>query len=526
MKRVMRLRGVSGAIKGQVWEHPNLIRVGRLPQFELMLDDPSVSRRHAEVVRASARADGPPSWLVRDLESTNGTYINGSRVGAGDHALQPRDIVQFGKVAFLVEVTDATPDGPPSDSMVMAASTKSGFEEGIRRLAFGRDQMPRAGDELLALLRAGHHLVYLETEDQLLDSILNDAVSVLDAQRGAIVLSDGSGDESKLKLRSLVVGGGGDAKGRFHFSKRLTSRCFQKGESALYRNVQDEKELLTQSIADGAMSSILCVLLRTPRRKLGVLHLDRGFLQEPFSEDDLMLADALAAHASAGIECALLLRKQRELFVNTIMVLAQMVELRDEYTGGHTKRVTEYATALAERMELSTEDIELIKLGTPLHDIGKIGISDEILRKPGKLTAQEFAVMQTHTTLGAEYLSTIPELLPCIPIIRNHHERWDGTGYPDRLAKTDIHQLARIVAVADAFDAMTSNRPYHAGKQGRSPEEAFAEVEAQAGRHFDPECAFAFLDIREEITRTMYELMPHSQRRLAPTAEGMATTHG
>jgi len=493
-----------------------------------MLDDPSVSRRHAEVVRRVASAELPDNWLVRDLESTNGTYINGSRVAAGDHILQPRDIVQFGKVAFLVEVTDATPEGPPSDSMVMAATTKAGFEEGIRRLAFGRDQMPRAGDELLALLRAGHHLVYLETEDQLLDNILNDAVSVLDAQRGAIVLCDGTGpaDEPKLKLRSLVVGNG-DARGRFHFSKRLTNRCFARGESALYKNVQDEKELLTQSIADGAMSSILCVLLRTPRRKLGVLHLDRGILQEPFTEDDLMLADALAAHASAGIECSLLLRKQRELFRNTIMVLAQMVELRDEYTGGHTKRVTEYATALGEHMALSAEDIELIKLGTPLHDIGKIGISDEILRKPGKLTAQEFAVMQTHTTLGAEYLSTIPELLPCIPIVRNHHERWDGTGYPDRLAKTDIHHLARIVAVADAFDAMTSNRPYHIGKKGRSADEAFAEVDAQSGRQFDPDCARAFLEIRDEITRTMYDLMPQiTPRRPAVAMEGAPTTHG
>ncbi len=525
MKRVMRLRGVSGAIKGQVWEHPNLIRVGRLPQFELMLDDPSVSRRHAEVVRRIANAEIPETWLVRDLESTNGTYINGTRVAAGDHELQPRDIVQFGKVAFLVEMTDTTPEGPPSDSMVMAATTKAGYDEGIRRVAFGRDQVPRPGDELVALLRAGHHLVYLETEQQLLDSILDDAVSVLDAQRGSIILHEGTGDEPKLKLRSLNVGSG-DARGRGHFSKRLAARCFSKGESALYRNVTEEKELLTQSIADGAMSSILCVLLRTPRRKLGVLHLDRGFMQEPFTEDDLMLADALAAHASAGIECALLLRKQRDLFINTLMVLGQMVELRDEYTGGHTKRVTEYATALAERMELATEDIEWIKLGTPLHDIGKVGISDEILQKPGKLSAQEFAKMQTHTIIGAEYLSTIPELHPCIPIVRNHHERWDGTGYPDRLAKTDISILARIVSVADAFDAMTSNRPYHTGKKGRSPEEAFAEVEAQSGRQFDPDCARAFLEIREKITQTMYELMPNmSQRRPTPSLEGVPTTH-
>jgi putative nucleotidyltransferase with HDIG domain len=517
MKQVFRLRGVSGPTKGQVWENPNQIRVGRLAQFELKLEDPSVSRRHAEVRRTDA------GWFVRDLESTNGTYVNGTRLTVGEHPLQPRDIVQFGKVAFLVEIVDVMEDGPPSDQLVIQASRSASFEEGLRHLAFGRNQSPRAGDELLALLRAGHHLMHLESEDQLLDSILNDAVSVLDAQRGAIVLADSSGQELNTKPRALAVGNG-EAKGRFHYSKRLMQRCFQSGESSLYKNVQNQQDLMSQSIADGAMSSVLCVLLRTPRRKLGVLHLDRSVFQDAFDEDDLKLADALAAHASAGIECAMLLRKQREMFLNTIMVLAQMVELRDEYTGGHTQRVTKYALALATHMGLPQDQVELIRLGTPLHDIGKIGISDEILRKPGKLTPSEFATMQSHTTLGAEYLSNIPELRSVIPIIRNHHERWDGTGYPDRLAKTDIPQLARIVAVADAFDAMTSDRPYHVGKKGRPPEEAFAEVERQAGRQFDPDCAQAFLEIQDGIIQTMYELMPGTKKPVSLSqVEGSAT---
>ena len=233
-------------------------------------------------------------------------------------------------------------------------------------------------------------------------------------------------------------------------------------------------------------------------------------MQEPFTEDDLMLADALAAHASAGIECALLLRKQRDLFINTLMVLGQMVELRDEYTGGHTKRVTEYATALAERMELSTEDIEWIKLGTPLHDIGKVGISDEILQKPGKLSAQEFAKMQTHTIIGAEYLSTIPELHPCIPIVRNHHERWDGKGYPDGLGGEAISPLARIVALADAFDAMTSDRPY---RKGMPALQAFAEIEKMSGTQFDPAFAAGFLEIKEAI---LQEMQKQSQLQSSP----------
>lgn len=510
MKRTIRLRGISGPIKGRVWESDSLLRAGRLASLEIVLDDSSVSRRHAEVRLAT---DG--QWMVRDQESTNGTYVNGVRLTAVEQPVRNRDVVQFGKVAMLVELIEASIEGPPSDQLIVAAAAKSSFEDGLRRIAFDRNSMPRAGEQLLALLRAGHHLVHLESEDGLLDSILNDAVSVLDAQRGAIVLADGEGGEPKLRLRALAVGNG-ESKGRFHFSKRLTQRCFAKGESVLFCNVQDDRELMTQSIADGAMSSIMCVLLRTPRKKLGVLHLDRGYFQHPFSEDDLLLADALAAHVSAGIECAQLLKKQRDLFLRTITMLAQMVELRDEYTGGHTQRVTRYATMLGEKLELPEDQLELIKLGTPLHDIGKIGIPDDILRAPRRLTAQEFAVMQTHTTLGAEYLASIPELHLIIPIVRNHHERWDGTGYPDRLAKEEIPLLARIVAVADAFDAMTSHRPYHENKRGKPPAMAFEEVERQAGRQFDPVCAAAFLEIQEQVLQTMFELMPETGMNLTP----------
>ncbi len=503
MKRAIRLRGISGEIKGQVWESETLLRAGRLGSLEIVLDDSSVSRRHAEV------RNGDEGWFVRDLESTNGTYVNGVRIGASEQPLRARDIVQFGKVALIVEVNEATPEGPPSNQHIVAAAPST-FEEGLRRIAFDRNQMPRAGEQLIALLRAGQHFLNMQSEDQLLDAILNDAVSVLEAQRGAIVLAEGTGPEPKLRLRTLAVGQG-EPPGRFHFSKKLTHRCFASGVSLLYSTLTgDDETKLTQSIADGAMASVLCVLLRTPRKRLGVLHLDRSYIQEPFTEDDLFLADALAAHVSAAIETAQFIKKQRELFLKTITILAQAVELRDDYTGGHTQRVTRYATMLAEKLELPEDQVELIKLGGPLHDIGKIGIDDAILRKPGRLTPDEFAKMQLHTTMGAEILQTIPEMEPIIPIVRSHHERWDGTGYPDRLRGEDIPFLARIVAVADAFDAMTSNRPYHDNNKSKTPAWAFGEVERQSGRQFDPKCAEAFLAIREQIIRTMIDLMPHT----------------
>jgi putative nucleotidyltransferase with HDIG domain len=348
---------------------------------------------------------------------------------------------------------------------------------------------------------------------------------VLEAQRGAIVLAESDGPDPKMRLRALAVGQG-EPPGRFHYSKKLTTRCFASGVSLLYSTLTaDEETKVTQSIADGAMASVMCVLLRTPRKRLGVLHLDRSFWQSPFTEDDLHLADALAAHVSAAIEAAQLLRRQKDQFLKTVSVLAQAVELRDDYTGNHTQRVTRYATMLAEKLELPDDQMELVKIGGPLHDIGKIGIDDAILRKPGRLTPQEFAIMQTHTTMGAEILSTIPDMQPILPIVRNHHERWDGTGYPDRLKGEEIPQLARIVAVADAFDAMTSNRPYHTDRRGKPASVAFAEVERQSGRQFDPVAAAAFLEIREQVVQTMIELMPHTEiSGNFDTAAAMQTT--
>src|SRR5262249_5641078 len=205
--------------------------------------------------------------------------------------------------------------------------------------------------------------------------VLDDAVAVLDAQRGAIVLSDGP--EGVLRPRALkngraepraVAAGRAEAGGRPYFSQSLAVRSFERGESSLCHSAQDDPELArAQSIADGAMSSVLCVLLRTPRKRLGVLHLDRGPWQKPFTMDDLHLADALAANVSAGIESAQLLRKQRDLFLNTITILAQAVEMRDNYTGGHTARVASYSAMLAGQLNVSESDMELIRIGTPLH---------------------------------------------------------------------------------------------------------------------------------------------------------------
>jgi HD-GYP domain-containing protein (c-di-GMP phosphodiesterase class II) len=193
--------------------------------------------------------------------------------------------------------------------------------------------------------------------------------------------------------------------------------------------------------------------------------------------------------------------RHRELFLATIEKLATAVALRDDCTGDHSQRVTVFAILLGQQLHLSAEDLELIRVGTPLHDIGKIGIEDAILRKPGKLTPAEFEVMKTHTTLGTKFIEPIPDLRPALPIVRSHHERWDGHGYPDGLKGEDIPRLARIVAVADAFDAMVFDTPY---RQGRPVEIAFAEIERQQGAQFAPEVVAALFQIRAKVAEEMH----------------------
>lgn len=183
-----------------------------------------------------------------------------------------------------------------------------------------------------------------------------------------------------------------------------------------------------------------------------------------------------------------LARSRREVLER----LARAAEFRDDDTGQHTQRVGRLAGALAAACGAEPRQVELIAKAAPLHDVGKIGIPDQILLKPGRLTDEERAVMETHTTIGAQLLSGGRTALMRVAevIARRHHERWDGTGYPDRLSGEAIPFTARIVAVADFFDALSHDRPYRPAWQR---ERILEEMRAQAGRHFDPAIVDTFL---------------------------------
>ena len=194
-----------------------------------------------------------------------------------------------------------------------------------------------------------------------------------------------------------------------------------------------------------------------------------------------------------GVACenARLFETMSRMIVDVVIAMALAIESRDPYTGGHVLRVTAYGLMLGQTVGLDTQSLDVLRLGGLLHDIGKVAVPDAILRKPGRLTTDEFEVMQSHAPVGDDIVRSVPQLTFARSVVRSHHERFDGQGYPDKLAGTDIPLLARIAAIADTFDAMTSDRPYRRGMEFSA---ALAEITRCSGTQFDPELASAFVD--------------------------------
>jgi HD-GYP domain-containing protein (c-di-GMP phosphodiesterase class II) len=186
--------------------------------------------------------------------------------------------------------------------------------------------------------------------------------------------------------------------------------------------------------------------------------------------------------------------ENRELFMGSIQMLAGAVDEKDPYTRGHSDRVTRYSLLVAKEMGLSPEFMETLRISAQLHDVGKIGIEDHILKKPGALTEEEFEVMKTHTTKGANILRPVTQLAEMLPGIELHHEALDGRGYPYGLQGDQVPMLARVIAVADTFDALTTNRPY---QNAHTPDQALQIIKNLAGKRLDPQAVEALLAVYE-----------------------------
>ena len=240
--------------------------------------------------------------------------------------------------------------------------------------------------------------------------------------------------------------------------------------------------------------SFLCAPLVLQERTLGTLNLTGKTNGEPFTEQDRDFVLAIAGQMAVAIENAGLCDTIQQNSLRAVQALAESLEARDPYTSGHSSRVTNYAVRMAKTLDVSQPSIETLRYAGRLHDIGKFGISEAILHKNGRLTEDEWAMIKEHPTKGERIVESLGFLDRAQPIVRHHHERWDGTGYPDGLKGEEIPFLTRILSVADCYDAMTSQRPYRSAK---CHSEALAELEAGKSRQFDPAIVQQFMDVIE-----------------------------
>ena len=324
--------------------------------------------------------------------------------------------------------------------------------------------------------------------DEVLSSAFNSAVKILNAETGSLMLFDP--EEEVLTIKKS-----------YGLNEEIIRKTrVKKGETIVGWVAQSGKPLIIHGRADISIKgrkkyekvNSICVPLKTRKGVLGVVNLNRKEDASSFTEDNLKLLFTMANDVAFAIENATLYQNLHESYLSIIRALVSALELKDSHTRGHSESVTRYAVALAKKLKLSPQEIESIEVAAILHDIGKIGIQESILNKPGKLNNEEWKEMKRHPEFSYKILKEVNFPWEIKPVIYAHHERYNGKGYPARLKGEKIPLGARILAVADTFAAMTSDRAY---RKGLSKEMAIEELKRVAGTQLDPELVKVFVEM-------------------------------
>ncbi|MBU1262895.1 GAF domain-containing protein [bacterium] len=332
--------------------------------------------------------------------------------------------------------------------------------------------------------------------DNVLDLSMRLVKQVMRVEASSLLLLDK--DKNELVFQ-VALGKKGEAikEIRVPIGKGVAGWVAETGEPLYIKDVDGDERFFKEAdkLSGFITKSIICVPLKVKDRLIGVAQAINPIGGQEVSQDDIELFSTIGSQMAIALENASLYKDLEELFFSTVSTLVATIDAKDPYTHGHSQRVMEYSVAVAEELGQSKEEIKGVKLSSLLHDIGKIGVDEKILRKTGRLTDDEFSVIKTHPGLGADIVSHIKQLMAVSPGIRHHHERYDGQGYPAGLAANMIPLSARIIAVADTYDAMTSDRPY---RQGLETKVALAEIEKFSGIQFDRTCADAFLQAHKK----------------------------
>jgi response regulator RpfG family c-di-GMP phosphodiesterase len=340
--------------------------------------------------------------------------------------------------------------------------------------------------EALSLYKVSEAIQASLSLDQVLETVADNCLSEVQSDLVSTWLDNGEGGFfERQHIRSSMI----------PEETNLGALNHQK----IIEHFRSEQTLLEQSTRglrffqappDIPLSSLVAVPLRIGARFMGFIALVSFTKSRRFEEGQRKLLSIIASRAAAAIENARLYQDLQDTFQQTIQGLAKAIDKMDRYTSGHSDRVALYAVYLAKQLGLSPETIEVVRQSALMHDIGKIGCVLN-LNKPGKLTNDEYEVFKKHPIFGRDILDPIKFLHPLIPGVHLHHERWDGRGYPLKLKGNDIPLIARIISIADTYDAMTSDRSY---RRALPHEVALAEIERCAATQFDPDLAASFTE--------------------------------
>ena len=371
-----------------------------------------------------------------------------------------------------------------SDTEVQALTILAGHAANAIHNAQLFGQVERQLSELKALQQLSESLNRTVSMEQVLEELLDETLSQLQAENASVMLLEPDGETLTIKsargLPEDVV-----AQTRVKLGERISGKVAAEKKPIVYYQFDEADE----------SGSALSVPLLKDDQVLGVLNVRQKKNGGDFSAEELSLASRFANVAALSISKAGLHSELRMLFVHSIRALANAIDARDPYTSGHSERVTRFSVLIAERMGFHGERLEELRYASLLHDIGKIRIRDAILHKPGKLDDEEFEEMKRHPEYGVESMQPVRAFQGILPYMLHHHERFDGRGYPAGLSGNQIPLQARIMCVADCFDAMTSDRPY---RTGMPVEAAVAELCKWRGSQFDPEATDLFLALIQE----------------------------
>ena len=474
---------LTGPYQGQKHTFRSQLTIGRKSDNSIRLIDAKVSRNHAKI---TGTQDG---FLIEDMESSNGTLVNGENVDS--RLLKSGDTITVGFTEFRFsekEVDSSQINDPLATIAIerrMPDLTETQIAEHVSS-AMGDDSNLQRLQAIMRMNRAiGGDLVL----EMVLEKILEEIFLMFNPERGAVLaLNEGTGE---LDIVCSKVKAGGNGLETSLISRSILNKVLEDSVGILVDDAtQDDRFSLSESVSLDKIRSVLCVPLIRQDEVIGIIYLDASSQVKAFTEDDLELLISIAGPASVQIQNALYLGRLKRSYRDTIRALAKAVDARDPYTVGHNWRVSRLAVAVASSLGWSGDDLGTAELGGILHDIGKIGIPDSIFLKSEKLDEKEWQIMKQHPEIGARMVAGIDFLEPVIPYILYHHEHWDGSGYPYGLQQNEIPEEGRLLLVCDAFDAMTTTRPY---RNGLDPELAVEELRQRKGIQFDPMYVNAFI---------------------------------